>query len=519
MKEFKYLFLLIAISIMGCSDLEEEPKGALTPESFFTSVADVQTAVNGCYGHFIHENFWGRKFPLTLLLRSDMVAIGDLGTASRRIEHEEFNVLTDNGMIEVYWPRAYQVIGAANTAIAGAESITADEEVINPVIAQAYFCRAFMYFHLVRQFGAIPYLDAPVTDIQVGKSISSTPVDEVYANIIADLEYAKTWLPATQEARSIPAKSAASSYLALVHLTLGDWQSAYDEAKEVIDNEANYDLALDSDYQNLFNATTIDASKEPIFALDFNGYRDVPDDGNAGNDQMGPITGIRADNQYGHSGGWSVAVPSMKVFETWDGRDYRKKVSFDTTGVFNIDGVLETRPYTEFLDFHSKNVNRPYMAKYTRYPGNYANGNGRATSYNYSMIRYAEVLLIAAEAANEIGDPDGNAHDLVNRVRARARLGGVSNGFTASDFPADVAGLSQADFRTMVLEERRLELCFEAKRWYDIARRKMASEVFSASGLEGEKPGFDPNVDYLLPIPADELTRNPNLTPTPGYSY
>lgn len=509
MKTYKYLFLLLAsLSIIGCSDLEEEPIGLLVPEGFFQTTKDIQTAVNGTYGHMTHEAFWGRKLPLTIMLRSDMVDIGDPTTASRRIEHNDFEVLTDNGMISVYWPRVYQTISAANAAIAGANAVDVPDEEKNPVIAQAYFSRAFVYFHLVRQFGDIPYIDKPILDADIAGSISKTAVAEVYTNIIADLEFAKRWLPDTQVARSLPSKGAASSYLALVYLTMGEYQKASDEAKEVIGNEGTYGYALDVDYQNLFNANEIDGSPEPIFALDFNAFRD----GNAGNDQLGPITGLRGDEQYDNGGGWSVAVPSLLAYSTWDDQDYRKAVSLDETGV---NGGI-TLPYTEFHTFHSRAVDRPHIAKFTRYPGAYVNGNGRATSINYSMMRYAEILLIAAEALNEVSGGSAEAHGYVNRVRARARDGAL--GSVPSTVPADVSGLSQDEFRVMVLEERRLEFAFESKRWYDIVRRKIGSEVFGASGLEGFKPGFDPNQDYLLPLPADELVRNPNLMPNnPGY--
>lgn len=498
----KFLMLLIGLSIIGCSDLEEQPVGLLAPEGFFQTTRDIQTAVNGSYGHLTHEDFWGRKMSLTILLRSDMVDIGDPTTSARRIEHNEFNVPADNGMIPDNWRRSFQTIAAANQAIAGAAQVDAPDEQKNPIVAQSYFLRAFTYFHLVRQFGDIPYLSEPVTDVQAAGSISKTSVADVYANIIADLEFAKQWLPNTQPARSIPAKSAAHSYLALVHLTMGNFQEAYNEAKGVIDNEGAYDLALEADFQDLFDATTIDGSREPIFSLDFNGFRD----GDAGQDYQPALTGIRSDEQYGIGGGWSVAVPSLEVYNTWDDRDYRKAVSFDPTGVF--DGNVE--PFTNYRNFNSRAVNRPHIAKYTRRTGVTANNNGRASQHNYSMIRYAEVLLIAAEALNEISPNSTEAEGYVNRVRDRARNGGT--------FPEDVSGLSQDDFRDMVLDERRLELAFEFKRWYDIARRRLGSEVFSASGLEGAKPNFDPNQDYLFPLPADELVRNPNLLPqNPGY--
>ncbi|WP_341225037.1 RagB/SusD family nutrient uptake outer membrane protein [uncultured Arcticibacterium sp.] len=509
MKNLKYILLVIGVSMVGCSDLKEDPVGLLAPDGFFKTTNDIQTAVDGAYTHAINEKFWGRKLSIALMLRSDMVDLASNET--RRVENNDFTTLASNGMISEFWPKTYQGIAAANQAIAGAESVNAAEDVKNAVTAQAHFIRAFYYFHLVRLFGDVPYVDSPISDAAAAASISKTPASEVYAKIIEDLEYAKKWLPNTQSSRAIPAKSAASSYLALVHLTMGNYQNAFNEAKEVIDNAGTYDLALESNFQDLFNATKIDASKEPIFALDYNNF-EAP---NNAYDQIAPMTGIRGDDR-NSGGGWSVTVPSLKVYETWPAADYRRAVSLDDQ--VSIGGTVVT--YENFdISGHQFAKNQPYNAKYTRFPGAFARGNARATSHNYSMMRYAEVLLIAAEAAVEIGD-NASASSYLNQVRARARMGGsVGTGagtsvtIAPSAVPADITGtVTVSD----VLEERRFELAFECKRWYDIARRKIGAEVFSASGLEGAKPNFSAD-DYLLPLPADEIERNPNLTQNPGY--
>ncbi len=502
MKSYNYLVLiLVGFALVACSDLKEEPIGLLGPDGFFETTADIQTAIDGAMTHAINEKFWGRKLSIALMLRSDMVNLQS--TQTRRVEMNDMTTLASNGMISEFWPKTYQGIAAANQAIAGAEEVNVDAADKNPVTAQAYFIRAFYYFHLVRQFGGVPYVDAPIIDAAAIGSVSRTPAAEVYAKIIADLEFAKEWLPDTQSSRAIPAKSAASAYLALVHLTMENWQAAFTEAKEVIDNAATYDLALDPDYQTLFDANKIDASKEPIFALDYNNF-EAP---NNGYDQIAPMTGIRGDALNG--GGWSVAVPTLAVFDTWDAEDYRRAVSMQTEATIN-DTIVD---YTQFdKSGHEHAANQPYIAKYIRFPGDFARGNARATSHNYSMIRYAEVLLIAAEAAVELGD-NASAITYINQVRARARSGGSWKNTPASAAPADISGTVTV---TDVLEERRLELAFECKRWYDIARRKIGSTVFSASGLEGEKPNFTDD-DYLMPLPEDELERNGNLTQNPGY--
>jgi len=519
MKNIKYILLLImGLSIMGCSDLEEEPVGLLSPDGFFETTTDIQTVVNAALTHAINEEIWGRKLSISLMLRSDMVGLASNET--RRVEMNEHTISSDNEMVYDPWRRIWLGISAANTAIAGAEDVDADAEIKNPVTAQAYFIRAWYYFHLVRLFGDIPYFSAPIEDAEAALSVPLTPEAEVYANIIADLEYAEKWLPETVSSRAIPSKAAAKSYLALVYLTMAGndsgseyWEMAFDKAEEVIDSADIFDLALDDDYQTLFNAEKIDASKEPIFALDYNNYEA---DDNA-YDQIAPMTGIRGDMSLyddasdDNDGGWSVAVPTMAVYESFDSLDYRTRVSFQTEAMIG-DTI---RSYTNFTaSGHKFALNMPYIAKYTRYPGEYAKTGKRATSHNCSMIRYAEVLLIAAEAAVELEDNE-SALKYINLVRERARKGGEStNGGYASEtvpastVPADITGTVTVDD---VLEERRVELCFEAKRWYDIKRRQLGDEVFSASGYEGEKSNWDASVDYDTPFPEDEAAVNPNL--------
>jgi hypothetical protein len=501
MKNYIYIYLLFLIPFIGCTNLEEELISELSPVGFIESVEDVQTTINGSYGNMATEAFWGRKFSLPLMLRSDMVGIGDQGTAGRRKDHDNFAVADDNGMITAFWPRTYQIIAGANTAIEGGNALSTNENILKPVIAQAHFVRAYTYFHLVRLFGDIPYIDKPVEDIPASLEINKTPKAEVYTKIIADLEYAKQWLPDTQTSSGLPSKASAAAYLALVYLTIEDFQKSYNEAKFVIDNETKFGLALADNFQDLFDATKQASLNEALFSIDFNGFRN----GNYGQDYMPALTGIRA-NQFGDiGGGWSVAVPSVEVYNRWDGRDYRKAVSLDTTAVFS--GAVDT--FLNFPTYDARNIPSAYIAKYARFTGTTSNGNGRGSEHNYAQMRYAEVLLIAAEALNEIQPGSTDKYTYVNRVRARARN---SNGVTSGLFPEDVAGLSQDDFRTMILEERKWELAFEFKRWYDIARRKLGDQVFSNSGLE-QRPNFNSNRDYLYPLPADELSRNTNLLP------
>ncbi|WPP50960.1 RagB/SusD family nutrient uptake outer membrane protein [Catalinimonas niigatensis] len=497
----KAWIMALVVCFASCADLEEKPVGLLSPESLFRTPNDVEVVIFGAYGWISTERLYGRQFVSALMLRGDMVDIGDRGTPAERQQVNDFNMDADNGMVRQFWPYWYQTISAANAAVAGAETLDLSDEEINPLIAEARFIRAFSYYHLVRVFGDIPYIDFFITDPSIVQDISKTPVSEVYSGIIEDLEYAKQWLPDIHDGgiRSRATKGTAASYLASVYLTLEDYQSAYDEAKWVIDNKDLFGYGLTADFQDLFRAEQQDNLNEPIFVMDFLGLQGGS--GGADDDIMGPMTGVRGGDQLG----WSVLVPSMEVYNTWDDRDYRKEVSFEDS--ISEAGVLV--PYTEF-----DNTQRPHIAKYARYPGN-ASGDTRNSDNNYAAMRYAEVLLIAAEALAEISGPNAEAIGYVNQIRERARnWAGV-----VSSFPEDVtAGISQADFIDLVLDERRLELAFEYKRWYDIKRRRLGEEVFTGPSSLEPHPSFDPNRDYLMPLPQVDLAVNPNLRPqNPGY--
>lgn len=498
----KALIIVLTGCFFGCVDLEEKPVGLLAPEGLFNTPNDVETAIYGAYGWIASERVWGRQFVTAIMLRSDMVDIGDRGTPAERQQVNDFTMDDANGMVRRFWPYWYQAIGAANAAIAGAESLDRPENQVNPLIAEARFIRAFCYYHLVQNFGDIPYIDYAITDPGAVSDISKTKEEDVYAGILEDLNYAKQWLPDKQpnDVRSRATKGTAASYLASVYLTLEDYPKAYEEAKWVIDNKGKFDYELEADYQNLFRAELADGLKETIFSFDFLGQQSGS--GGANDDLMPPMTGIRGADELG----WSVAVPSMEVYNTWDDRDYRKEVSLADSAL--IDGVMQ--PYTVFA-----NTQRPHIAKYVRYPGT-ANGDGRRSDHNYAAFRYAEILLIAAEALAEINNgPTSEAVGYVNEVRNRAR----NRAGAQTNFPEDVpTGLSKDAFIDLVLEDRRLEFAFEYKRWYDIKRRKLGDIVFKGNNSLEPHSNFDADRDYLMPLYREDLILNPNLLPqNPGY--
>ncbi|MCK5471538.1 MAG: RagB/SusD family nutrient uptake outer membrane protein, partial [Cyclobacteriaceae bacterium] len=377
------IVLGLLLSVLSCTDLVEEPVGLLAPEAFFKSVKDVETSVLGSYAYIASEQFYGRKLVLSLQLRSDMADIGDRNTPGRRQQVNDFNMDSNNGMITSFWPRAYQIIGAANAGIAGAELVGEPADKIGELKAEATFIRAFVYYHLVRVFGDIPYIDFFINNPEEIKEISKTPEAQVYEKIIQDLAFAKVNLPDSYGGlRSRPTKGTAAAYLASIYLTLGQDQLAYDEAKWVIDNKASFGYELMPDFQELFDASNADGLTEHIFMIDFLGQ--VTGGGNVNTDWMGPITGIRSVSLPNTNAGWSVSVPAFDVFDTWDARDYRRKVSFIDSAY--IDDVLVG--YDQFAPNHGSA--RPHQGKYWRLCGNHRSDCGQSDN-NYSAMRYAEV--------------------------------------------------------------------------------------------------------------------------------
>ena len=514
MKKYKYLFMLIlGLSIVGCSSLEEDALSQLEPDERSVDLVTVETTIAGAYAQSSARAFLSRGLGLALMLRSDMVDIGYTGTAPERIEHDQFTVSASNPLIlnpsnpeRSFWPRVYQMIRGANEALRELDVLDEqDPGVSEEIAARARFIRGFAYYHLVRLFGDVPYLDETTTTADASVA-ERTSVETIYESIIADFEYAKEWLPDSRTNRALPAKSAASAYLASVHLTRGDYQLAYNEATDIINKAGTYNLALEPDYRNIFHAENTDFSLEPIFIIDFVGTN-INDETR---DYLAAFTGFFGQATYYPSGGWSVMVPALEVYETWDDGDYRKTVNFDAEAVDNSGNVLN---FTEFSSLDPRNTNRPHISKYTAMAGDLpqANTSGRDSESNYQLMRYAEVLLIAAEAAAELGN-SSDADQYINMIRERARNGDGSG--TPSTSPSNISGATIDD----VLEERRLELAFEHKRWYDIVRRKMGDQVFGPNGFEGQgTANFDSSRDYLLPIPPLEITNNPNLTQNPGY--
>jgi tetratricopeptide (TPR) repeat protein len=487
------IFALTFFMAPSCTDmLVEEPIGTLAPESFFQSESDVEAAVMGIYTVFSWESIYGRYLPMTVNLLDDVCDIANLGTVASRVQKNNFVHDANDGDINGAWEGLYKAIGAANSAINGAETITpTNETLLNELKAEAMLGRAHCYYQLVRLFGEVPYVGEFVDDPESVSDMSKTSVDEIYQNIIADCEFAEQNLPDkyTNDIRCRPSKGTAKTMLASVYLTLGEYAKAAEYAEEVINTASTYGYALVPDFSELWVADNGDM-EEHIWTVDF-------------------LTGSWITREYwapwtapGEMNGYNVICASPGLFDKYDAGDHRIELTFLQEVVSDGDTI----PYTEWA------YPRLFMAKYCLYPGELAKTNGERSGRNFPIYRFSEVYLIAAEALAEANDgPTAKAYEYINKVRERARYGGTE--------PADLlTGMSKDEFIDEVLDERLREFPLEYKRWFDIKRRQMGDEVFKGEDSLEPHDTFDASKHYLMPLPQDELDKNPNLLPqNPGY--
>lgn len=485
------IFIIACFS--NCTKLKEEPKGLLAPESFFKTVPDVEAGLFGAYSQITSFNLYGRDYSVVLMLRSDMVEIGDLGTTAERKQIDAFAVNAENGLLATVWASFYRSISAANTVIQASSTVTGDAAKKSQLEAEAKFIRGFSYFNLVRMFGGVPYVNLPVESTSQLKGVQRTPVDEVYNAIIEDLTFAKKTLPHRHgnDVRNRATSGTAATVLADVYLTLKQFDKAAAEAKYVIANaQSLYNYRLEPNYQDLFNGPLASSIKEPIFTTD---WTNTIFSGGVDEDWLIPLTRFRGLATFS----LSVLVPSLKVYSTWDQEDYRRKVSFEDSVI--VGGVKRAVAQVPVID-----IKRPHIAKYFRFPGPQASGDTRQGDNDYHIYRYADILLMAAEAIAESAGVTPEAIGYVNQVRARARFNGTSSGTSPANIPANI---TTPEFIRVLREERRLEFAFEFNRWFDIKRWGILGQVFSGPNAL-ETRTVDLSRDYLFPIPLNEIRLN-----------
>lgn len=452
----------------------------------------------GAYNELRAFNLHSQSFITAFSIRSDDADKGSTPTdgGANAMDMDNFPVQAGNGFCNTLWIGNYGLIDKCNTALKSIRDrtdVVATDEVKNQSIGEMRFLRAYAYFNLVRLFGSVPLIDSTGGPTNVAQSTAA----QLYAFIENDLIFAQTHLPLSWDMSKFPGrvtKGSANGLLAKVYLMQQKWAQGMAAANAVV-SSGQYDLS--TSYDKIFREEG-ENSKESVFEVQATGSAAIPTTNGV---QYAQIQGVRGAGVWDLGWGWNM--PSSYLEAAYEANDPRKArtILYTATGSTTIYG--EALP--------SGLPNPKYNNKVYSNPALRASiGNRFGYWMNVRILRYADVLLMYAEAANEVGGADNitAARNALNSVRARARTGAV-----AGTLP-DVTTTDQATLRTAIRQERRIELAMEHDRFFDLVRWGIAQSTFSASG----KPNFSSARDVLLPIPQTQIDLSAGvLKQNPGY--
>ncbi|WPP50990.1 RagB/SusD family nutrient uptake outer membrane protein [Catalinimonas niigatensis] len=491
----------------SCSDfLDEQDPSNLTPESFYTIPDHAEAAIASVYADARFFGDGAGIFSSNWQLLEAPTGTSTTETAQNSDLNNLYSLTWDGstGHILNWWTGIYKLIAQTNLVLDKVPAITPmDDAQKSRILGEARFFRAWAYFYAVRLWGDVPLTLTPQSAASEDFFPSRTPQAEVYAQIVEDLQAAETaGLPWTDESGRI-STAAAKALLSKVYLTMAGfplnrgaeyYQLAATKSKEIIDNAGPIDLF--ETYGEIHDES-LGNTVEHIFSLQYNNLV-------AANPMGNMFPNFKPVSYRGPSGTGST-VPTTEFYNSYEEGDLR---------TVDREGYFYTSYYTngsgELFD-----LGAPYIFKHFNVTANGTFGvPGTAQdNLNVPMIRYAEVLLIFAEAQNEVAGPDTETVAALTRIRDRAGL-----------TTPDVGGFNQASFREAVWKERWHELAYEGKTWFDMVRlRKVYNETTD---------GFDDFVGHvnlssdvalqekhlLFPLGTQEMINNPNLTPqNPGY--
>ncbi|MBN8824505.1 MULTISPECIES: RagB/SusD family nutrient uptake outer membrane protein [unclassified Spirosoma] len=479
---------LVFLLMTSCNKnfIELTPVSTVSVDVLYKTDKDFQDAVVGVYSGFRvpYQNFW--QFGD---LRGDDTK-HDLANGLESIRVDNFLTDYSDNILLASWRGYYSVITNANAILA--KIGTADPAVVTNKdrhIGETKFLRALAYFNLVRIFGDVPMVTAPVT-IEDAYKTGREKVDKIYDEvIIKDLLDAETKLPVKYTGTDVgrATRGAAKALLGKVYLTRKDFVKAEDKLKEV----TTLGYALLKNYNDLWDYTKDEHHSEYIFDIEYlagglglgstftNTFSlEFQSGGKALVDELSRIYGILPGATAASGGN-----PTAAMFAVYEPNDLRKDVSV-ATGVIGADGKFVALSSTGVTSFSKK-----YMAPLK------ANNDSPA---NWKVLRYADVLLMLAEAMNENGKTT-EALTYLNQVRQRAGV------------PAH-AGLTKDDAREKIYLERRRELYLEGHRWFDLVRTGRALSVMAPFGMKPYMTVFP------LPLTELEIIRNPAVfAQNPGY--
>jgi hypothetical protein len=444
----------------------------------YKSAGEVEAALAGAYADFKNE-YYQLDYYVNGDAQSDDAYAGGDNPANFQIDDYKLDATNTN--VSRDWSYLYSTIGKTNAIINNIGKVNDPDLTAarrDEILGEAAFIRAFMYFQAVQLWGDVPLQLKEVTSISAANLEEIYPQlfperaskEDVYSQIILDLETALTRVRVSAQHKGYATTGAVNAMLAKVYATREphDWN----KVKQYCDAVIAGGYTLLPDYEQLWNNAN-ENSAESIFEINYDG-------------------GIS-------DGNWGT-----KIFRGLDWKKFNLP-SNDLEKAFDAENdLIRKNAAIIYLDVSGK-WSDPHWPQ-TKYPfiNKWRNFN-EGSNQNYIFIRLADILLLKAEALNELGDQAG-AIALINQIRSRVNLPGTG-------------ASGQADVRLAIEKERRLELAFEGHRWYDLKRNGRAIAVANAAvGPNGENLGYNLTENRLVwPIPQGELDKNLKLRQNPGY--
>src|SRR5688572_572589 len=519
------IFMIVAALVIlgGCKRdfLEREPQGSYTQDTYPypTGSGPYDTYLNGAYSELRAFNVHSQFFIFATSVRSDDADRGSTATdgVPNSSDFDDFPVSPGSTWNNGLWLGYFSLINKANIAldqIKNNNTIVATQEVKLQSEAEARFLRSYAYFMLVRLYSRVPLIDSVATNAASQSNVPQSPPAAIYTFIENDLQFAVANLPLSWDPKFVgrATRGAANGLLAKVYLTQAKWAPAMAAAQAVI-NSGQYGMAVPPAGSNIssydFEFREVgENSKESVFEVQATANATTPQDYGV---QYAQIQGIRGVNPFNFGIGWNnPSTYLVAAYEPDDPRKNRTILFMSSRGLNGQADTINQSIYGETLPFWSASGSTPnprYNNKVYTNPAIRASvGSMSGWWMNIRILRYADVVLMYAEAANETGNAT-EALAKLEMVRARAR--GGNNAILPP-----VTTTNQALLREAIRKERRIELAMEHDRFFDLVRWGIAESTLQAAG----KTRFSNGRDVLLPIPQVQIDLSQGkLTQNPGY--
>ena len=486
-------FIIAVFVVHSCSEdnLELTNPNQLSPDTFFKTENQVQSAVNAAYTNFQTHAIY-QRYQYFMLDNMSHENDGNPQLEADKREYLDFSFDSSQGAIADYWESCFRGINKSNFVIGNAEAINEipdsqlSAERKKKFIAEAKFLRSLYYFWLVTKYGDVPLI---TTIPETTDGVPRSPASAVYDQIVADLRDASNdLLGKGSEDMGRANKEAAIAQLGKVLLFRKDYAGALAEFQKIYGK-----FSLEPDYFDNFKEET-EHGPESIFEIEFDASLGTGAVWNSPVSGAGPNENTFRGQEYGFND-WFNVYPSDDLLDEYEPGDKRYAASFYSVGDTFANGE---RTVTAGDLTSGSGQKRAGWKKYQNY---YKKANEEIeSSINFKYLRYSDVLLMMAECENELGN-QATAVGYINEVRDRAGLAGIST------------SLSKEQVFDAIVHERKVELAGEQIRWNDIIRWGIASTELAGTNFQAGK-------HEVMPIPDREISSNEAIGPedqNPGY--